>query len=80
MAAQQAAAPVGDVGLDLALGLGPVGPAEAQLEAVVVGAGQCLGVVDAIAIAPLGADVGAHHGLGAVPDNNDIGGRRLKVG
>lgn len=67
--AQQTLAHVGNVGFDLALGLGTIGAAEAQLEAVVVGAGQGLGVVETITRASLGADMGAHDRLGAVVED-----------
>ena len=66
VAAQEALAHVGDVGLDLALGLRPVGAAEADAKAVVVGRGERLGMQAPLALKALGSDVGAHHGLRAV--------------
>ena len=66
MGAQQPLANVGDVGLDLALGLGPVGLAEPQREAVVMRRRQPPRMKHVLAQAPFATDVGADDGLGTV--------------
>src|SRR3954471_16124930 len=64
--AQQPLADVGDVRLDLALGLRPIGLAQAQREAVVMRRGERLGMKLVLAQRALAADMGADDGLGAV--------------